>query len=61
MSTAEVLLAITAVVFAIVAQHYKHQRDDLAALLVFLHPDDFPEAHRETSDESTGSSGDSRS
>lgn len=57
MSTPEILLAITAVVFAIMSQHYKGQRDDLAAWLVYNNPELF----NETSDESTGGSGDSRS
>jgi len=56
MSTAELILSITAVLFAILSQHYKHQRDDLAALIVFLHPNDFKELADEAfADESTGS------
>lgn len=57
MSTAEILLAITAVVFAILSQHYKGQRDDLAAWVVHNNPELFDE----TADESTGSSGNRRS
>lgn len=56
------LVGATALVFAILSQHYRGQRDDLAALIVFLHPDDFKEKADEAfADESTGSGGSSRS
>ena len=52
-----ILLSVTAFVFAVLSQHYRGQRDDLAALLVHLHPDDFKEKADEAfANESTGGS-----
>jgi hypothetical protein len=61
-TTAEIILSITAVVFALLSQHYKAQRDDLAAFVIYLHPDDFKELADEAfADESSGSGSDSDS
>ena len=56
------LLGALALVFAILSQHYRAQRDDLAALIVYLHPNDFKEKADEAfANESTGSDGSSPS
>lgn len=50
-----ILLSVTAFVFAVLAQHYKNQRDDIALWAVMNRPELFDEV---VPDESTSSGSD---